>query len=65
MKPEFKYHFTKRQIKNVKGWEITFCSPSNPNWGDKIGFFTTLKEAKRFVLQHQNEMIKNWKMAEV
>lgn len=58
MNKPFSYSLTKRQINKVKGWEVTFYDGIN-NWGNTLGFFKTMKEARDVVAKHKHEWVSN------
>lgn len=47
-----RYHFIKRPIKCVKGWEVIYHGIGE-SWGGSLGFFKTIKEARDCVAKHK------------
>lgn len=50
------YHFVKKQIKGVKGWEPHYDKGSG--WPESLGFFKTKKEAREAVQRHKDTQLK-------
>lgn len=48
-----KYYFVKRQINKVKGWEANYSGDNV--WGESLGFFKTMKEARIAVQKHKEK----------